>query len=247
MSREDPLLPLYWPWTDTERKLLSPLEFLRSRSFSLFYLGGIISIWLTLGFGHWGSLRCETLGEQLACSSAIWPNKLVDAPHEYIFSFFASPWFHNDYPHIKFIIISFVIFAQSFEARAGSKETAMIFFGTIAITSIIAGIIFNIGVYFWPDNETFAHPMSRSWMGGSIGLMGILGALSHHARWKWAIPVIIIGFEYWNREYNGISEYVTWGHLSSALIGFVIWGLYLRVYSSSDNEIMNNTTEPESR
>ena len=138
MSREDPLLPLYWPWTDTERKLLSPLEFLRSRRFSLFYLGGIISIWLTLGFGHWGSLRCETLGEQLACSSAIWPNKLVDDPHEYIFSFFASPWFHNDYPHIKFIIISFAIFSQSFEARAGSKETAMIFFGTIAITSIIA-------------------------------------------------------------------------------------------------------------
>ena len=81
MSREDPFLPLYWPWTDTERKLLRPLEFLRSRRFSLFYLGGIISIWLTLGFGHWGSLRCETLGEQLACSSAIWPNKLVDA-HE---------------------------------------------------------------------------------------------------------------------------------------------------------------------
>ena len=245
MSQEGPILPLYWPWTDTERRMLTAREFLRSRSFSLIYLSGIVTIWVTLGFGHWGSLRCETLGEQLACSSAIWPNKLVDAPFEFLLSFFASPWFHNDYPHIKFVIISFIIFTQSFEAEAGSKSTAILFFGTIAFSSIIAGIIFNTGAYFWPGDETFTDPMSRSWMGGSIGLMGILGALSHHARWKWLIPTILLSFEYWNREYNGISEYITWGHLSSALFGFVIWGLYLKRIGTITTDEKNKSISPE--
>ena len=245
MGQEDPILPLYWPWTNTERRVLGIREFLRSRSFSLIYLSGIIAIWAPLGFGHWGSLRCETLGEQLACSSAIWPNKLVDAPHEFILSFFTSPRFHNDYPHIKFMIISFVIFTQSFEAKAGSKATAAIFFGTLACSAIVAAIIFNTGSHFWPDNDTFVHPMTRSWMGGSIGLMGILGALSHHSRWKWLIPAILLTFEYWNREYNGISEYITWGHLSSAIFGFVIWGLYLRRNVSMADDEKNKQTEPE--
>ena len=228
MSHEPPILPLFWPWTDVERRVLPAKEFLRSRSFSLIYLSGIITIWATLGFGHWGSLRCETLGEQLACSSAIWPNKLVNAPHEYLLSFFTSPWFHNDFSHIIFIIISLVIFIQSFEAKAGSKSTALLFFGTIAFTSIFAAVIFNTGAHFWPDNEIFTHPMNRSWMGGSVGLMGILGALSHQSRWKWLIPTILLSFEYWNSEYNGISEYITWGHLISALFGFVVWGIYLK-------------------
>ena len=84
-----------------------------------------------------------------------------------------------------------------------------------------------------------------SWMGGSIGLMGILGALSHHSRWKWLIPAILLTFEYWNREYNGISEYITWGHLSSAIFGFVIWGLYLRRNTSMADDEKNKQTEPE--
>ena len=245
MSQEDPILPLYWPWTNTERRVLGVREFLRSRSFSLIYLSGIIAIWGTRGFGHWGSLRCETLGEQLSCSCAIWPNKLVDEPHEFILSFFTSPWFHNDYPHIKFMILSFIIFTQSFEAKAGSKATAAISFGTIACSAIVAAIIFNTGSHFWPDNDTFVHRMTRSWMGGSIGLMGILGALSHHSRWKWLIPAILLTFEYWNREYNGISEYITWGHLSSAIFGFVIWGLYLRRNVSMADDEKNKQTEPE--
>jgi len=244
MSQEPPILPLFWPWTDAERRVLFAKEFLRSRSFSLIYLSGIITIWATLGFGHWGSLRCDTLGEQLACSSAIWPNKLVDAPHEYLLSFFTSPWFHNDFHHIIFIIISFIIFTQSFEVKAGPKSTAIIFFGAIAFTSIVAGIIFNTGAHFWPDNEIFTHPMSRSWMGGSIGLMGILGALSHQSRWKWLIPIILLSFEYWNSEYNGISEYITWGHLSSALFGFVVWGIYLKRNTSIPIDEKNKPTAP---
>ena len=82
-------------------------------------------------------------------------------------------------------------------------------------------------------------------MGGSIGLMGILGALSHHSRWKWLIPAILLTFEYWNGEYNGISEYITWGHLSSAIFGFVIWGLYLRRNVSMADDEKNKQTEPE--
>jgi len=223
-----PLLPFVFPFYDTNGKFLRPNQLFKSRIFSLVYLSFIFLIWYFLGYGHWGGHRCETLGEQLACASAIWPEKLFSAPHEYLLSFLTSPFFHNDWPHLKLVSIGFVVFCQSFEARAGTKPTVFIFFSSIAFTGLIMGLIMNVGYFFSPDAELFLGAMGRSWMGGSVGMMGILGALSHFSKNKSLIPIIVVLFEIWNRYENGMNIYITFGHLSSFLFGFLIWGYWLK-------------------
>lgn len=227
MSRRDPLLPVYWPWTDGQRRLLSPQEFLRSRSFSIVYIASIILIPHFFGFSYWG---------------AITPSKLFTAPHEYLLSFITVPFVHYGTEHITQVAITFAVFCQSFESRAGSKETAILFFSTIAFTGLAMGLFINVGNWFSPDTELFTHAMERSWMGGSIGFFGILGALSHYSREKWLVPAIIVSFETWNRYENGMNEYITIGHLCSALFGFVIWGLYLKHQTSMDVDEKNKPT-----
>ena len=66
-------------------------------------------------------------------------------------------------------------------------------------------------------------------MGASVGMMGVLGALSHYCNKLWLNPVMLLIFEYWNRYYNGIAEHVTWAHLMSCAFGFIIYGQYLKL------------------
>ena len=135
-SKIKPLLPFVFPICDSNGKLLTPTQLFKSRTFSFSYLLIVAFIAYFLGFGHWGGHRCESFIEQLACSSSIWPNKLFSRPHEYLVSFFTSPYFHNDLPHIKLVLIGFLIFGQSFEAWTNSKSTFVLFFSSIAFTCI---------------------------------------------------------------------------------------------------------------
>ena len=230
MSRREPLLPLYFPWTDGEHRALSLRDFLFSRSFSIVYITSIILIPYFFGFSRWG---------------AITPSKLFSEPHEYLLSFFTVPFVHYGTEHITQVTIAFIIFCQSFENRAGSKETAILFFATIAFTGLAMGLFTNVGNSLSPGTELFSHAMGRSWMGGSIGFFGIIGAMSHYSRKKWLIPVILVSFEYWNHFENGMNEYINMGHLCSALFGFVAWGLYLKHVTSIDVDEKNKPTSPE--
>ncbi|HJM67338.1 MAG TPA: rhomboid family intramembrane serine protease [Candidatus Thalassarchaeaceae archaeon] len=230
MSRRNPLLPLYFPWTDGEHRVLGLREFILSRSFSIVYITSIILIPHFFGFSRWG---------------AITPTKLFSAPHEYLLSFLTVPFVHYGTEHITQVAITFAIFCQSFECRAGSKETAIVFFSTIAFTGLAMGLFINVGNWLSPETELFSQAIGRSWMGGSIGFFGILGAMSHHSRERWLIPVILVLFETWNHYENGMNEYINIGHLCSALFGFVIWGLYLKRMASVDVGEKNKSTEPE--
>ncbi len=230
MSRRETLLPLYLPWTDGERRVLGPLEFLHSRCFSLAYITSIILIPHFFGFSYWG---------------AITPSKLFTAPHEYLLSFITVPFVHYGTEHITQVTITFIIFCQSFEIRAGSKETAILFFSTIAFTGLAMGLFINVGNWLSSDTELFTQAFGRSWMGGSIGFFGILGAMSHYSREKWLVPVILVLFETWNHYENGMNEYINIGHLCSALFGFVIWGLYLKHMASMASDEKNKPAEHE--
>ena len=86
----------------------------------------------------------------------------------------------------------------------------------------------NYGYLFSPENELFSDAMNRCWIGGSVGMMGVIGSLSHYSKKKLIIPLIIILFEIWNRYENGMNEYITLGHLTSAFFGFLMWGLILK-------------------
>ena len=226
-SKNKPIFPFVFPICDSNGKLLTPTQLFKSRTFSFSYLLIVLLIWYFLGFGHWGGQRCESFIEQLSCSSAIWPNKLFTKPHEYFLSFFTSPYFHNDPPHLKLVLYGFLFFGQSFEARSSSKSTMLLFFFSITCSCLLIGLIMNIGHYLNPDSELFNGALDRSFMGGSVGMFGLLGGLSHYSRKKWIIPVIVILFETWNRYGNGMNIYITMGHLTSFFFGFLLWGYLL--------------------
>ena len=224
---KNPLIPLLFPFCDDKGKFLRPYDLFNSRKFCFTYLLIVLSIWYFLGFGHWGGRRCETLIEQLSCSSSIWPKKLFSSPLEYFTSFFTSPFFHNDPPHLKLVLYGFLVFSQSFEARTDSKSTMILFFSSITFTGILMGLIMNIGNFFDSDSEFFLGALNRSFMGGSVGMFGLLGGLSHFSRNKWFIPILVMSFEIWNRYENGMNIYISMGHLSSFLFGFFAWGYWL--------------------
>ena len=227
--KRKPLFPFVFPLCDTQGKFLRPYVLIKSRYFSFSYLLIVMSIWYFLGFGHWGGRVCDTFIQQLSCSSAIWPNKLFSKPHEYVLSFFTSPFFHNDPPHLKLVIYGFLIFAQSFEARTSPKSTMILFFLSITVSCLLIGIVMNVGHYLDPDSELFNGALNRSFMGGSVGMFGLLGGLSHYSRKKWLIPSLIIMFEIWNRYGNGMNIYITIGHLTSFFFGFIAWNYWLKL------------------
>ena len=218
-----PLFPFVFPFCNVEGKFLTPPGLIKSRSFCFFYLLIVTLIWQFLGFGHWGGRSCVTLIEQLSCASSIWPKKFISAPHEYFISFFTSPFFHNDLPHLKLVLFGFLIFGQSFEVRTNFKSTLIIFFSSITLTCITMGFFMNFGNFISPNSEFFLGALNRSFMGGSIGMFGLLGALSHFSRYKFLIPSIVVIFEIWNRFGNGMNLYISIGHLTSFTFGFIIW------------------------
>ena len=231
-GKKKPILPLLWPWCDLEGTPLRPIYLLRSRAFSYTYVIVVLGIWNFIGPGHWSN--CVTLGERLACSGGLWPEKIFSATHEFYLSFFTAPLFHNSSQHIFYVVfIGFIIFVQSFEGRNGAKATFIMFYLSILIAGTVAVLTMHIGHSIWPDNEIFASALKRYWTGGSGGFMGVLGALSHHSRRKWTIPVLLILFEIWNRYGNGISEFITFTHLTSALFGYIIWGWWLQRQSKT--------------
>ncbi len=218
-----PIFPLVIPICDINGKILTPYKLVKSRSFCFFYLLVVCLIWQYLGFGHWGGKSCVTLIEQLSCTSSIWPKKLISAPHEYLLSFFTSPFFHNDLPHLKLVLFGFLIFGQSFEARTDFRSTIIIFFSSITLTCIVMGLFMNLGNFIFPNSEFFLGALNRSFMGGSVGMFGLLGALSNFSRFKFLIPSLVIIFEIWNRYVNGMNLYISVGHLTSFVFGFIVW------------------------
>ena len=222
------LFPFVFPLCDYRGRFLRPFDLIKSRTFSCSYLLIVCSIAFFLGVGHWGGHRCESFIEQLACSSSIWPNKLFSKPHEYFLSFFTSPYFHNDLPHLRLVLYGFLIFGQSFEAWNNPKSSFILFFSCISFTCIIMGLFINIGYYFDSDSDFFNSAISRGFIGGSVGMFGLLGGLSNHSRKKWLIPLLIVIFEIWNVFVNGISTFISMGHLISFFFGFFFWGFCIK-------------------
>ncbi|MBK00515.1 MAG: hypothetical protein CMB48_06185 [Euryarchaeota archaeon] len=235
--KRKPLFPFVFPLCDSNGKFLRPYDLIMSRTFSFSYLLIVCSIAFFLGFGHWGGRSCESLIEKISCSSSIWPSKLFSKPHEYFLSFFTSPYFHNDPPHLKLVLYGFFIFGQSFEARANPKGTFVLFFSSITFTCLLIGLVMNVGNYFYPDSEFYNGALNRSFMGGSVGMFGLLGGLSNYSRKKWLIPLIIILFETWNRYGNNMNIYITLGHLTSFFFGFIFWHYWLILENKKSNHV----------
>jgi len=221
-----PLLPFLLPWTDEHGHNLRLGEIFFTRYFTLSFIGVSWAFFWILGPGD--SWNCTTtIGQQISCAAAMWPGELFNAPHLFLIALFTAPWFHNGYRHIYFVTVTFMLIVQAFEVRNGARATVIIFFSAIIFAGTLAGIAMNIGAHFSPETAFFTDAMQRNWIGGSAGMMGVLGALIQHTQKKWILPLVLLCFEFWNSKYNDISGWITILHLTSALFGFVVWGWWL--------------------
>ncbi len=219
-----PLNPLLWPWQDEEHTNLALKPWLITRGFTFSFLA--VS-WLSiaiLGFGS--SWNCsESWQNELICSAAIYANNIFTEPQAFILSWFTGVWFSNGLVHIIFVICGFVIFVQSYERRMGTKNTVFLFFTGTAVASTIVAVGINYGYAGYPSNELFITGMSRNWMGGSVGMFTIIGALSHCSRRPLVLLVPVILFEIWNGQAN-ISLLTSSAHMVAITYGYAV-GYYL--------------------
>ena len=227
MSVHRPLWPIVWPWQDGQGRTMKWRDALYSRWFSLSYLSVIGVLYALLGLG---SSSCSPPSEIIICDFALWPYNLFEAPHLFVVSVFTSIWFHNSSDHIILVVIVIVLFLQSAEVRIGRKRAIIAMFSVQFAAAVIMTLYLYAGNHFNPEDDWYHYGIySRNYMGGSVGLFGVVGVL--FARIKRPIfgAMCYFAFEYWNAFiYHGASMYVVTGHATSFSLGFLLGIYWLR-------------------
>lgn len=232
VSRTDSLFPLVWFWRDLESGRMGLADWLRSRPFTAFYLFAIATILLLIGMGDTRS--CSTAVHAFICSHAIWPDQLFSAPHLFALSLLTGPWFLHDTQHVLYVIAGFLVFVQSYEARAGTKATLIVTFGGTAVAATLVALALNLGQMQYPDSEIITDSMSRNWVGGSVMFYATVGGLAHFARTPWVILGSTGAFEMWNHFGNDIMWATNAAHILSLTFGFIA-GFWLHGSRSSEH------------
>ena len=220
-----PINPLLWPWQDEEHTNMALKPWLTTRGFTFSFL--VVS-WLSIIiFGFGSSWNCsESWQNELICSAAIYANNIFTEPHAFIFSWFTGVWFSNGLDHIIYVTCGFVIFVQSYERRMGTKNTVFLFLSGTAVVSTVVAVGINYGYAAFPSDELFITGMSRNWMGGSVGMFTIMGALLHCSRRPLVLLIPVILFEIWNGQTN-ISLLTSSAHMVAITYGYTM-GYYMQ-------------------
>jgi len=223
-------VPYQWPWTDLYNRPMPFKKWLWSRKFSLFYLAIIWSIVAILDFAS--TRRCEETW-QLAfqCEQAVWMIKFYTEPWQFFSSLFTTPYFHNGLDHILFVtVFGFMLPVQSFEVQHGSKATAILFVLSYVFVVPFFGFLFNLGLEYWPTEEIILFGFERNWMGGSLGLYGIIGALSFFSRKRWFLLLMVLCFEIFiNQMIVHIDIHISLIHLASTSAGWTMCWVWTRL------------------
>ena len=227
MSVNRPVWPMVWPWNDGQGIRMHWRDALNSRRFSVCYLLVIALLYALLGLGSHG---CSTSSEIIICDFALWPYNLFEAPHLFVISLFTSIWFHNSIDHILLVTVVIVIFLQSAEVRIGTKKAMIAMFTVQALVALIMTLYLYMGDYLNPTDDWYAHGINnRNYMGGSVGLFGVVGVLFSQIKRPIAGALFYSGFEFWNAHiYHGASMYVVLGHVTAFTLGFILGQYWLR-------------------
>ncbi len=225
---ERPVNPLLWPWAGESHRRLGMKEWILTRPFSIFYMLTIWVVFAILGLGSTNNCT-ETWSLEFICGSAIWANKIFTEPLEFMLSWLTGILFTNGIDQIAFVSIGFLIFVQSYERRMGTKNTIILFFTSTAVVSSVVSMAINWGNAADPSSEVFIEGMTRNWVGGSVGMYAIMGALPHCSRKPMVVLVPLIIFEIWNGQTNiGILTHSA--HMLALGLGFTM-GYWLREQS----------------
>ena len=227
MSGNRPIWPMVWPWNDGLGVRMHWREAINSRRFSLSYLSIIAILYAWLGFG---TSSCSTPSEAIICDVALWPYNIVDAPLTYVLTLFTSIWFHNSIDHILLVTVVIILFLQSAEVRIGTKRTMIAMFAVQISTALIITLYLYMGDYLNPADGWYYHGINnRNYMGGSVGLFGVVGVLFAQIKRPFVGALFYSGFEFWNAHiYHGASMYVVLGHATAFTLGFILGQYWLR-------------------
>ena len=222
ISTSDRVFPFVWPWRGANNQRLSFKEVIKRKSFTILYL---IVIWTIIGILGFASTRnCEgTWQLALQCEYAFWVKNLTEAPLIFIRNLFTTPFLHNGLDHILFVsVLGFLLIIQSHEAVFGSKITALIFLSSYLTVAPFFGIFYTVGLELFPDSEFMQFAFARNWLGGSIGMFQVYGALATVSKKKWIMLSIPIVFEIFNLSVLGIDLHISLMHLMATFLGFGI-------------------------
>ncbi|MBU2915626.1 MULTISPECIES: rhomboid family intramembrane serine protease [Reichenbachiella] len=215
-------VPYQWPWKNRYgENMTSFKEWLWSRKFSIGYL---IIVWVLLGiFGFAARRNCDGPWEiQFMCEMTMWMGQFKSDFWHFMLTCFTTPWFHNDFVHILFVtIFGFFFPVQSYEEQHGTWSTIKIYFASYVFIGLFTGSLFNTLLVYFPDVVFITKGFTRAWMGGSVGVFAIIGALSYYSSKKWFLWSMVFVFEIFNMSVLGNNSHISFIHISCATFGWV--------------------------
>jgi membrane associated rhomboid family serine protease len=220
--------PMIWPWQDGQGETMHWREVIQSRRFSITYLALIGVLYAIFGLV---SSSCSTSSSISICDFVFKPYNLFEVPHIFVVSLFTSIWFHNSSDHILLVVVVIVIFLQSAEVRIGTKKAMIAMFSVQCMAALFMTIYLYTGDYFYPEDGWYDYGIrGRNYIGGSVGLFGVVGVLFSQIERPFAGALFYSGFEYWNAHiYGGASMYVVLGHVTAFTMGFILGQYWLRL------------------
>ncbi|WP_420576628.1 hypothetical protein [Ekhidna sp.] len=224
-SQNTRLFPFVWPWRGTNNEKVRFSRLLKQKSFSITYL---IIIWSIIGLLGFASTRdCdETWQLALQCDFAFWVKNLREDPFIFIRNLFTTLFLHNGFDHILFVsVLGILVIVQSHEAVFGWKITALLFLSAYVTVAPFFGVFYTIGLDYFPDSRFMQFAFERNWMGGSIGMFQVYGALATKSRKPWVLLTIPVVFEAINLSLLGIDLHISLMHLMATFLGygFSLW------------------------
>ncbi|WP_420317203.1 hypothetical protein [Ekhidna sp.] len=216
------IFPFVWPWKGFNNQSLTVNQILSQKSFSILYL---IIIWSIIGILGFASTRnCEDTWQlAIQCDYAFWVKNLREDPLIFVRNLFTTLFLHNSIDHILFVsVLGFLLIVQSHEAIFGSKTTALIFLSAYLTVAPFFGVFYSVGLDLFPDSRFIQFAFERNWMGGSIGMFQVYGALATKSRKPWVLLIIPFIFEAFNLSVLGIDLHISLMHLMATFLGYGI-------------------------
>ncbi|MEQ9466896.1 MAG: hypothetical protein RLN88_05755 [Ekhidna sp.] len=216
------LFPFVWPWRGADNEAISATQLFKGKSFSILYL---IVIWSIIGILGFASTRnCEGTWQQaMQCDYAFWVKNLTENPLIFVRNLFTTLFLHNGFDHILFVsILGILLIVQSHEAIFGPVKTALLFLSAYVTVAPFFGAFYTIGLEMFPDSRFMQFAFERNWMGGSIGMFQVYGALATQSRKPWVMLIIPVIFEIFNLSVLGIDLHISLMHLMATFLGYGI-------------------------
>ncbi len=220
--QKERIFPFVFPWRGAYNQRMPIKDVLKGKAFTIIYL---VIIWTIIGILGFASTRnCEgTWQLALQCEYAFWVKNLTEAPLIFLRNLFTTPFLHNGLDHILFVsVLGFLLIVQSHEAVFGSKATGLIFLSSYVTVAPFFAVFYTVGIDLFPDSEFMQFAFVRNWLGGSIGMFQVYGALATKSRKPWIMlsgPVI---FEIINLTLLGIDLHISLMHVMATFLGYWI-------------------------